>query len=260
MSTPSERLVSIEVGRRFPLEGMDVRSVAAANGPEGLIALAGRQGLWMASPEDSSGERCLTRAIAKDAMGKWLDLGSVSWCPDLRKTGWLAVVRQRTVMLWDAGFGRACGNIELSASVRAVTDLHWGDHLVTGAMDGSVRLHDYRDVRQTVAVFNSRSNGYTQVRVSSKSPVMVASAHAGYLLIWDARRPQKPLSSIIAHVSNKVGKFDWGKHSTSDHIVTCSPMESEVKRSAAPYSLGALDMPATLHPPCAFTDNTLTWL
>ena len=151
-------------------------------------------------------------------------------CPDLRKAGWLGAVRQRSVLLWDAGVGRACGNIELSTSVRAVTDLHWGDHLVTGAMDGSVRLHDHRDLRQVVAVFGSKSNGHTQVRVNSKVPVLVASAHAGYLLIWDLRHPKKPLSSIFAHVSNKVGKFDWGQQSTSDQIVTCSPMESEVKR------------------------------
>jgi len=264
MNAPAERLLSIEVGKRFPLDGIDVRAIAAANGPEGLVALSGRQGLWLASPEDSSGERCLTRAITKDSAGKWLDLGSVSWsvsflsqalapalfwalhsalfplcsllccrhrCPDLRKAGWLGAVRQRSVLLWDAGVGRACGNIELSTSVRAVTDLRWGDHLVTGAMDGSVRLHDHRDLRQVVAVFGSKSNGHTQVRVNSKVPVLVASAHAGYLLIWDLRHPKKPLSSILAHVSNKVGKFDWGHQSTSDQIVTCSPMESEVKRS-----------------------------
>ena len=82
MSTtaPAERLLSIEVGRRFPLDGVDVRAIAAADGPEGLVALSGRQGLWLAAPEDASGERCLTRAISKDAAGKWLDLGSVSWC------------------------------------------------------------------------------------------------------------------------------------------------------------------------------------
>ena len=80
MNAPAERLLSIEVGKRFPLDGIDVRSIAAANGPEGLIALSGRQGLWLASPEDSVGERCLTRAITKDAAGKWIDLGSVSWC------------------------------------------------------------------------------------------------------------------------------------------------------------------------------------
>ncbi len=80
MNATAERLLSIEVGKRFPLDGIDVRSIAAANGPEGLIALSGRQGLWLASPEDSVGERCLTRAITKDAAGKWIDLGSVSWC------------------------------------------------------------------------------------------------------------------------------------------------------------------------------------
>ncbi|MGB1593330.1 MAG: hypothetical protein ACPIOQ_11300 [Promethearchaeia archaeon] len=217
------------MGKRFPLDGIDVRAVAAANGPEGLVALSGRQGLWLASPEDSSGERCLTRAISKDTAGKWLDLGSVSWCPDLRKTGWLATVRQRTVLLWDAGISRACGNIELTASVRAVTDIHWGSHLATGAMDGSVRLHDHRDLRQVAAVFNSRSNGYTQVRINNTAPLLLASAHAGYLLVWDVRSPKRALSSIIAHVSNKVGKFDWGRHASADHIVTCSPMEYEVK-------------------------------
>jgi hypothetical protein len=33
----------------------------------------------------------------------------------------------------------------------------------------------------------------------------------------------------MAHISNKVGKFDWGQSSSCTHIVTCSPMESEVK-------------------------------
>ena len=110
---PPERLVSIEIGKRFPLNGIDVRAIAGANAPEGLVALSGRQGLWLASPEDSSGERHLTRAITKDASGKWLDLGSLSWCPDLRRAGWLGVVRQRSVLLWDAGVGRTCGNIEV---------------------------------------------------------------------------------------------------------------------------------------------------
>ena len=96
-------------------------------------------------------------------------------------------------------------------------------------MDGSICLHDHRDLKRTVAVFSSKSNGHTQVRINSKSPVLVASAHAGYLLIWDLRNPKKPLSSIIAHVSNKVGKFDWGQQTSADQIVTCSPMESEVK-------------------------------
>ena len=226
---PPERLVSTEIGKRFPLNGIDVRAIAGANAPEGLVALSGRQGLWLASPEDSSGERHLTRAITKDASGKWLDLGSLSWCPDLRRAGWLGVVRQRSVLLWDAGVGRTCGNIEMSASVRALTDVHWGEYLVTGAMDGSVCLHDHRDLKRTVAVFSSKSNGHTQVRINSKAPVLVASAHAGYLLIWDLRHPKKPLSSIIAHVSNKVGKFDWGQQTSADQIVTCSPMESEVK-------------------------------
>jgi len=66
--------------------------------------------------------------------------------------GWLGAVRQRSVMLWDASVGRSCGTIELSASVRSITDLHWGEHLVTGAMDGSVRLHDHRDARQVVPI------------------------------------------------------------------------------------------------------------
>lgn len=46
----------------------------------------------------------------------------------------------------------------------------------------------------------------------------------------DLRQPKKPLSSIIAHVSNKVGKFDWGNNTTADQLVTCSPMECDVKR------------------------------
>jgi hypothetical protein len=33
----------------------------------------------------------------------------------------------------------------------------------------------------------------------------------------------------MAHISNKVGKFDWGQSSSCTHIVTCSPMETEVK-------------------------------
>ena len=32
----------------------------------------------------------------------------------------------------------------------AVTDIHWGSHLATGAMDGSVRLHDHLLVRDGV--------------------------------------------------------------------------------------------------------------
>jgi hypothetical protein len=225
----AERLVSIEVGKRFVLNGIDVRAIAAASAPEGLVALSGRQGLWLASPEDASGERHLTRAITKDAAGKWIDLGSTSWCPDLRKTGWLGAVRQRSVLLWDAGVGRACGAVEMPGNVRAVTDMHWGEYLATGAMDGSVRLHDHRDLRHTVAAFSSKSIGHTQVRINAKVPVLVASAQAGYIQIWDLRQPKKPLSSIIAHISNKVGKFDWGRQTSADQIVTCSPMESEVK-------------------------------
>jgi hypothetical protein len=174
-NAPADRLLGIEVGRRFPLDGVDVRAIAAANGPEGLVALSGRQGLWLAAPEDSSGERCLTRAISKDAAGKWLDLGSVSWCPELRKTGCLAAVRQRSVLLWDAGVGRSSGTVDLPASVRAVTDLHWGDHLVTGGMDGSVRMHDHRDVRHVVCVFSSKVNGHTQVSVNRRSSAPAGS-------------------------------------------------------------------------------------
>jgi len=68
------------------------------------------------------------------------------------------------VLLWDAAKEQVCGNLESGErQQRSLTDLHWGTLLVTGSMDGSVCVHDERDLRKFAAVFNTRTIGHTQV-------------------------------------------------------------------------------------------------
>jgi len=116
----------------------------------------------------------------------------VAWCPSSSRPGWLGAVRQRSVLLWDAAKEQVCGNLESGErQQRSLTDLHWGTLLVTGSMDGSVCVHDERDLRKFAAVFNTRTIGHTQVRAKRpRSP----RASASPALAPPARSDLSPIS------------------------------------------------------------------
>ncbi|EKX31367.1 hypothetical protein GUITHDRAFT_149341 [Guillardia theta CCMP2712] len=232
-----ERTCVVEEG----LAGLEVRDMSAHMGPQGTIAITSRQGLWFAvddqlgrdGEEEGRGDegggrsRRVEPVVQKDAAGKWLDLGSVCWCPDAARAGWLAAVKQRSVMLWDAGLGAACGSSEAGGG-RSLTDVDWGPMLVAGSMDGMISVFDPRDVGSPVVSLLTKTIGHTQVRCCRRNSNLLASAHAGNVLVWDVRAGKRPLATMMAHVSNKVGKIDWSP-CNAEELVTCSPTESEVK-------------------------------
>ncbi|KAJ1466525.1 hypothetical protein T484DRAFT_1756567, partial [Baffinella frigidus] len=159
----AESIIGREVGTGVPLLGVDIRNVRSEHAPDGLVALTSRQGLWFARLSGTDAPSTFSRAAYKESTGKWPDLGPLAWCPDSARPGWLGAIQQRSVVLWDAVKDQVCGNLE-SGGVqhRSLTDMDWGALLATGSMDGSVCLHDPRDLRKFAAVFNTHTPGHTQ--------------------------------------------------------------------------------------------------
>eukprot|EP00961_Rhodomonas_salina_P226533 3062990-Rhodomonas_salina.4 len=226
------RLVGRELGEGLDLDGIDARGVAASHAPAGLAAISSRQGLWIAEMDKDDGP-FLSKAKCQDKNVKLLDLGSVSWSPPSGRPGCLAAVNKRCVLLWDAEKSEVCGNFESGGGQRSLTDLHWEHVLVTGGMDGSVSIHDPRQLTKVAATFQAKAFGHMQVRCSRLNPSLIAGANAGTVLVWDIRAGNRPLHSIMAHVSNKIGTVDWHPRK-AEELMTCSPTEPDVKVGCPP--------------------------
>lgn len=67
----------------------------------------------------------------------------------------------------------------------------------------------------------------TQVKWNRQDPHIVASAHAGYVLLWDDRKGALPLATVHSHHA-KIYGLDWSRNTRSE-LVTCS-MDASVKR------------------------------
>ena len=216
--------------------GVDVRMISTSpKNRKGSVALASRQGLWIASPTDSYSEvddACFCRCQLKDAAGRWQDFGCVSWGGQ-SKSEIIAASSQKIICFWDLDRSTVATRIEIfEMGHRAITDLDWSlDLLASAAMDGSISIYDYRDVKAPSVVMNSRVPGFGEVRCNKIDQEIIASAHSGQancIKLWDLRQPSRPFSSIVSHASGKLGRFDWSpKH--SDEIASCSPLETSAK-------------------------------
>ncbi len=121
-------ITSTQIGEPLDVSGVDVRSLAAAWAPKGVVALTSRKGLWIAEiPTDPNEEASLSRAPLKDASGKWLDCGASAWCPLSTRRGWLGVLSNRTALLWDAQRSVVGSRIDSGGDgQRSLTDIDWG--------------------------------------------------------------------------------------------------------------------------------------
>ena len=237
--------------RELNFESIDVRRIAACgHDPTNPLALASRQGLWLAHPLsecESQADLLPDRCGIKDAAGRWPDFACLSWCPHQSRQGLIAASAQRTVWLWDSTHAVVHRRIDSGGdgtAHRAITDVDWSSStLVTAARDGTVTLHDIRDLRSSNTVLNCKVQGFTQVRSSRAKSELVATGNGGSIMLWDLRSPGRPFQTVICHVSNRLGQFDW--HSSNcDEIATCSPTEGEVKL----WHINSLPEPRTLIP------------
>ena len=219
------------------MNGIDVRMISASpKERKGLIAIASRQGLWLASPnynsEPTDGEQqTASRCQLKDSTGRWPDFGCVTWSE--KQTILIAASSQKAIRIWDCEReSPACRIDNIDSAQRAVTDLDWSfDLLASAAMDGSICLHDYRENKAASIVLNSKVLGFAEVRSNKGKFGILASSHGGQansLKLWDVRSPSRPFGNIVCHTSGSVCRFDWSSLQP-DEIASCSPSESSVK-------------------------------
>lgn len=121
-------ITSTQIGEPLDVSGVDVRSLAAAWAPTGIVALTSRKGLWIAEiPTEPHEELSLSRALLKDASGKWLDCGAAAWCPLSTRRGWLGVLSNRSALLWDVQRSITGSRIDSGGDgQRSLTDIDWG--------------------------------------------------------------------------------------------------------------------------------------
>ena len=90
------------------LDGVDVKMISTgAKDRIALIAIASRQGLWIAkcdSEFQDAVEPSYSRCPLKDSAGRWLDLNCVGWSE--RQASFIAASSQRTIRIWDCDQAR----------------------------------------------------------------------------------------------------------------------------------------------------------
>jgi WD40 repeat protein len=89
-------------------------------------------------------------------------------------------------------------------------------------------LNDMRDLKNKAVLLNSKKPGHAQVLCNPLRGELIASGHAGIVCVWDVRRPARPVSTLMVHLSKSIGRMDWSPV-TGDEIAACVPAQSDVK-------------------------------
>ncbi|KAF8209638.1 hypothetical protein K438DRAFT_1711879 [Mycena galopus ATCC 62051] len=122
----------------------------------------------------------------------------------------------------------------LHAHYRAITDINWHpkerDVVASTGIDSWIWAWDLRDAAGGRAVFglSAFNSGGTQVKWNRQDPNVLASSHAGEVLIWDRRKGSLPRTRLRAHRS-KIYGIDWSpSEGRGDELVTCA-LDGEIK-------------------------------
>ncbi|KAJ7613889.1 hypothetical protein DFH06DRAFT_1014506 [Mycena polygramma] len=158
----------------------------------------------------------------------------------------------------------------LHAHYRAITDINWHpapaerDVVASTGIDSWIWAWDLRAAAggrarrvsplppltsTTRRNANAPTAGGTQVKWNRQDPHVLASSHAGEVLIWDRRKGSLPITRLRAHRS-KIYGIDWSP-AVRDELVTCA-LDGEIKVSFCLGPPAATHMPAhtirTAHP------------
>ncbi|KAJ7029772.1 hypothetical protein C8F04DRAFT_1115839 [Mycena alexandri] len=122
----------------------------------------------------------------------------------------------------------------LHAHYRAITDINWHpareerDVVASTGVDSWIWAWDLRAAAGGRAVFglSAFNAGGTQVKWNRQDPHLLASSHAGEVLVWDRRKGSLPSARLRAHRS-KIYGIDWSP-ARRDELVTCA-LDGEIK-------------------------------
>ncbi|KAJ7130097.1 hypothetical protein C8R43DRAFT_896484 [Mycena crocata] len=212
------------------------------------IVLAARRGLFIIDLESPlSVPRFLPQG------GTW-DVADVQWNPHVSRAEYIVSTSAEKLLIWNLllststaahlptayashtaqsahpSSASAPSGIQyiLHAHYRAITDINWHpapaerDLVVSTSVDAWIWAWDLRAARGGRAVFglSAFNSGGTQVKWNRQDPHVLASSHAGEVLIWDRRKGSLPLARIRAHTSTIYG-IDWSP-ARRDELVTCA--------------------------------------
>ncbi|KAJ6608857.1 WD40-repeat-containing domain protein [Mycena sp. CBHHK59/15] len=194
------------------------------------IVLAARRGLFIIDLESPlSVPRFLPQG------GTW-DVADVQWNPHVSRAEYIVSTSSEKLLIWNLNLpssssshpGTTSIQHVLRAHYRAITDINWHpapaerDLVVSTGVDAWVWAWDLRAVRGGRAVFglSAFNSGGTQVKWNRQDPHVLASSHAGEVLIWDRRKGSLPITRLRAHRS-KIYGIDWSP-TLRDELVTCS--------------------------------------
>ncbi|KAJ7292557.1 hypothetical protein C8J57DRAFT_1490063 [Mycena rebaudengoi] len=197
------------------------------------VVLAARRGLFIIDLESPlSVPRFLPQG------GTW-DVADVQWNPHPSRAEYIVSTSSEKLLIWNLHLpsaalssfsGGAPSSIQhvLHAHYRAITDINWHpapaerDLVVSTGVDSWIWAWDLRAASGGRAVFglSAFNSGGTQVKWNRQDPHILASSHAGEVLIWDRRNGSLPTTRLRAHRS-KIYGIDWSP-ALRDEIVTCS--------------------------------------
>ncbi|KAJ7738770.1 WD40-repeat-containing domain protein [Mycena metata] len=218
------------------------------------IVLAARRGLFIIDLESPlSVPRFLPQG------GTW-DVADVQWNPHTSRAEYIVSTSSEKLLIWNlllpspsypphpkggVGLGKntpvkasasAPSSIAhiLHAHYRAITDINWHpaeeerDVVASTGVDSWIWAWDLRAAAGGRAVFglSAFNAGGTQVKWNRQDPHLLASSHAGEVLIWDRRKGSLPSARLRAHRS-KIYGIDWSP-ARRDELVTCA-LDGEIK-------------------------------
>lgn len=148
-------------------------------------------------------------------------LTSFDWAPD--NAAILATSSiNNNVVVWDLEAGKS--EAPISAHTKAVYDISFGTEsvLATCSADGSARIVDIRDPKQSTVVYTHKAEGAELLRIgwNRQDPRYLATfaARSHAVLIIDVRVPSTPFMSLQSH-TQPVNAFSLAPHS-SQYICT----------------------------------------
>ncbi|KAJ7084577.1 hypothetical protein B0H15DRAFT_386319 [Mycena belliarum] len=198
------------------------------------IVLAARRGLFII---DLEAPLSVPRFLPQG--GTW-DVADVQWNPHPSRAEYIVSTSSEKLLIWnlnlpfpssgagsDAQHPSSIQHI-LHAHYRAITDINWHpapaerDLVVSTGVDAWLWAWDLRAARGGRAVFglSAFNAGGTQVKWNRQDPHVLASSHAGEVLIWDRRKGSLPTTRLRAHRS-KIYGIDWSPVSRNA-LVTCA--------------------------------------
>ncbi|KAJ7184758.1 hypothetical protein C8R46DRAFT_1158882 [Mycena filopes] len=120
----------------------------------------------------------------------------------------------------------------LHAHYRAITDINWHpapeERDVVASTGGLASRNAYAAVplAHDAVLTSLPPAGGTQVKWNRQDPHVLASSHAGEVLVWDRRKGSLPSARLRAHRS-KIYGIDWSP-ARRDELVTCA-LDGEIK-------------------------------